>query len=102
MHSEKRRKANCGDADAILAVFKDEGVSLKGWNPDTMRRYLQIARKLTPPVRAIMLRSELLFKREAFLDGITALRAVVAAAPLDADLQFVTNKLVLEQAAGIR
>ena len=103
MISEKRRKPNCGDADAVLAVFKEEGVSLKGWNPDTMRRYLQIAKKLrAPAIITILQRSELLFKREGFLDGITSLRAVLAASATNEDLVYAVNKLVLEQTASIR
>ena len=98
MKTEKRHLAIL----AVLAVFKEEGVSLKGWNVDTMRRYLQIARKLTEDVTAILQRSEILFKREAYLDGITNLRAAVTSCATNEDLVFLINKLVLEQASNIR
>ncbi len=91
------------EAERMIALFTEEHIQLKGWNVDTMRRYLAVGRRLDEPeLHTLRQKWELVCERATYVDGITALRNVVAVATTSADLHYLLQTLFREQVCGIR
>ena len=94
-----------GDAEKVAAFISASGNKFlqSQYKPDTIRRYLAIAKMMTnPDVRNLFARWEVMCKRNALVDTINVLRGVMAACKSQADFLYICNTLFLEQRAKLR
>ena len=90
------------NAEKLMAMLETEAIA-KGWNVDTVKRYLSIGRRLeVPAVANLMDKWEFFHKRNTVVDSISSLRAIVGACDTDDELEYVMKTLFLEQQCGLQ
>ena len=90
------------NAEKLMAMLETEAIA-KGWNLDTLKRYLSIGRRLeVPAVANLMDKWEFFHKRNTVVDSISSLRAIVGACDTDDELAYVMKTLFLEQQCGLQ
>ena len=90
------------NAERLMAMLEKEDIA-KGWNLDTLRRYLSIGRRLeVPMITNLVDQWEFFHKRNTVIDSISNLRSIVGACDTDDELAFVLKTLFLEQQSGLR
>ena len=90
-------------AERLIKAMQEDCNKIDEWNQDTLGRYLQVGRRLSEPaVRQWLIIGEATFKRNAFLDGITMLRACTSVTAADDELARMLQIIYLEQKSGLR
>ena len=103
MNAEGKFNELTTEVEKLMALLKDQRVTSKSLNVDTVRRYLLIARKTkSDEIRNIINTFEFKFKRNAIIDSISVLRALCGVSANDEQLAYLLKILFLEQSAGIR
>jgi hypothetical protein len=77
------------ESDKLEALFKNSRSAsfLENWSAETMRRFLQVGRRLSaePKIIELVQRWEMLDKRYTFIDNMATLRAVMGCATTSED-----------------
>ena len=86
-----------------MKAMTEDCTKIDGWNVDTLGRYLLVGRHLSEHIVCNWLIIwEATCKRNAFLDGITLLRACVGVTQSDDELAKLMQILFLEQRCGLK
>ena len=103
---KKENKTHCEDkhdADVLRSVMEANHLDLRGWNHDTLRRYLSIGRRIADlRFTKILDLWEYHEQRNTLVDNITVLRCVLAVCNDNDELEFILKTLFLEQRCGLR
>ena len=103
MNAEGKFNELTTEVEKLMALLKEQKVTSKSLNVDTVRRYLLVARKTkSNEIRNLINTFEFKFKRNAIIDSISVLRALCGVAADDEQLAYLLKILFLEQSAGIR
>ena len=91
------------DADVLCTVMETNHIDLRGWNQDSLRRYLSIGRRIADlRFTKILDLWEYHEQRNTLVDNITVLRGVLSACSDNDELEFIFKTLFLEQRCGLR
>lgn len=101
---EKEGSPGENDVDKLMNLFKQAKSTLGTWNADTMKRFLQVGRRLVADkdLRRLVQRWEYLEKRNALIDSITVLRTICGQAASNDELYTLMQTVFLEQRCKIR
>ena len=92
------------DVEKLIILFKKASSTLSTWNADTMKRFLQVGRRLVAdkPLKLLVQRWEYLEKRNALIDSISVLRTICSQASSNDELYHLMLTVFMEQRCKIR
>ena len=103
VHAEGRFATEKKPADKLMKAMTEDCTKTEGWSGDTLQRYLTVGELIKKPaVKSWLIIWEATFKRNAFLDGISLLRACVSVTPVEEELARLMQILYLEQRSGLK
>ena len=82
------------EGERLEKVFKEDNVPMGNLSADTLKRYLALARRLTPEMQALLMKWEMFEKRGSLVDGIKSLRAVLGVTRSDEDCNVYNNIII--------
>ncbi len=104
LQQARAERKGAGQSDAeLVATLLGSKKALQSWNKDTVSRYLTVGKRLSSDEICILLENwEFAFGRSVVVDGIMALRGVVAAGSSDQEVERILKTLFWEQVCGLR
>ena len=99
---EKRHPKETEEGKILLNLFQDEAVETKGWNVDTVSRYLQVGKRLGGVELSTLTQTwEHHRKRESYVDSIASLRTAVASCQTEEELLYGLRTIFFEQRSNV-
>ena len=104
LHAKKHEDVK-GDAEKVAAFIEESSYTVlqKDYMPDTIRRYLAVAKMMSDSVvKNLFAKWEVMCKRNALGDSINVLRGIMSASRHHGDFYYICNTLFMEQRAKLR